>query len=85
MNAEEVTRLIREGLPDAEVIVRSDDDTHFEAVVIADAFEGKSRIARHQMVYGTLGSLMGNEIHAMSIRAFTPAEREQRGGPQAPA
>lgn len=85
MNADDVTRLIREGLPGAEVQVRSDDDTHFEAVVIAAAFEGKSRIARHQLVYGTLGSLMGNEIHAMSIRALTPAEREQRGDPPAPA
>ena len=80
MNAEDVARLIKQGLPDAEVIVRSDDDTHFEAVVVSEDFAGKSRIARHQLVYATLGTLMGNEIHAMSIRAATPAERDEREG-----
>ncbi|MDX1480807.1 MAG: BolA/IbaG family iron-sulfur metabolism protein [Woeseiaceae bacterium] len=78
MNAEDVTRLIQQGLPDAEVTVRSDDGVHFEAVVVSEAFAGKSRIARHQLVYASLGALMGNEIHAMSIRAATPAERDQR-------
>ena len=74
MNPDAITSLIKEGLPGADVQVRSDDNTHFEAVVVSQAFAGKSRIARHQLVYGTLGSLMGNEIHAMSIRAHTPEE-----------
>ena len=74
MNPEEITRLIEDGLPGADVRVRSDDNTHFEAVVVAAAFEGKRAIARHQLVYACLGSLMGNEIHAMSIRAHTPDE-----------
>ena len=47
---------------------------HYAALVVTPAFEGKRPIARHQMVYQCLGSLMGNEIHAMSIRAHTPAE-----------
>jgi len=79
MNPEEIVRLIQGGLPDAEAQVRSDDNTHFEAVVVSPAFAGKTRIARHQMVYGTLGSLMGNEIHAMSIRAHTPEEWQRLG------
>lgn len=74
MNPDEITTLIEAGLPGADVHVQSDDNTHFQAVVVAAEFEGKSRIARHQLVYGTLGALMGNEIHAMSIRAHTPDE-----------
>ncbi|MGB5245822.1 MAG: BolA/IbaG family iron-sulfur metabolism protein [Woeseia sp.] len=74
MNPEEIERLISKGLPDAEVRVMSPDNTHFEAVIVAAEFEGKRPIARHQLVYRCLGSLMGNEIHAMSIRAHTPAE-----------
>jgi acid stress-induced BolA-like protein IbaG/YrbA len=80
MTPEDITQLISEGLPGAEVQVRSDDNTHYEAVIISGEFAGKSRIARHQLVYGTLGSLMGNEIHAMSIRAHTPEEWERLTG-----
>lgn len=80
MNPDDITRLIAEGLPGAEVRVASDDNTHFQAVVVSDAFAGKSRIARHQLVYGTLGGRMGNEIHAMSIRALTPDEWREQGG-----
>lgn len=74
MNPAEIERLINAGLPDATVRVMSPDNTHFEAVIVTDAFEGKRAIARHQMVYRCLGTLMGNEIHAMSIRAHTPQE-----------
>ncbi len=74
MDPEQVSKLIRDGLPGADVSVMSDDNTHFEAIVVSDAFAGKRPIARHQLVYGCLGKLMGNEIHAMSIRAHTPDE-----------
>ncbi len=77
MNPAEIERLIADGLPDAEVRVMSPDNTHFEAVIVTDAFEGKRAIARHQMVYRCLGTLMGNEIHALSIRAHTPSEWQQ--------
>ena len=74
MTADEVTQLIRTGLPDAEVRVLTDDDTHFEAVVVASQFEGRRPLQRHQLVYATLGPRMGREIHALSIQAFTPGE-----------
>jgi acid stress-induced BolA-like protein IbaG/YrbA len=74
MDSAEVARLIRAGLPDAEVHVASDDDTHFTARVVAEAFAGKRQLARHQLVYRTLGELMGREIHALSIEALTPEE-----------
>ena len=80
MTADEVTQLIRAGLPDAEVRVMTDDDTHFEAVVVALQFEGRRPLQRHQLVYATLGPRMGREIHALSIQAFTPGEwRDARG------
>ncbi len=74
MDPNEITRLLQDGLPDAEIRVLSDDNTHFETLVVSDAFAGKRLLARHQLVYQCLGSLMGNEIHAMSIRAHTRQE-----------
>lgn len=74
MEPSEITGLIEAGLQNATVRVASDDNTHYEALVISDDFEGLRPIQRHQLIYKCLGSLMGNEIHAMSIRAFTPAE-----------
>jgi hypothetical protein len=47
---------------------------HFEAVVVAEAFRGKLPLARHRMVYATLGERMGGEIHALSLRTLTPDE-----------
>ena len=77
MNPEEVARLIRAGLPGAEVEVRSDDRTHFAARVIAREFANLRSLARHQLVYRALGELMGREIHALSIEALTPEELQQ--------
>lgn len=75
MNASTIEQLIRDGLPDAEVQVVGDDGVHFEAVVVTPAFDGKSKIARHRLVYQTLGTLMGNEIHALSLKTLTPTEQ----------
>lgn len=50
------------------------DGTHFEAVVVSEAFAGKSRVQRHQLVYQTLGERMRGEIHALSIKTWTPEE-----------
>jgi acid stress-induced BolA-like protein IbaG/YrbA len=77
MNPEEVARLIRAGLPGAEVEVRSDDQTHFAARIVAREFDGKRSLARHQLVYRALGERMGREIHALSIEALTPDEASQ--------
>lgn len=74
MNAAEVQSLIEAGLPGAQVRVSSPDDTHFEAVIVAPQFEGKRTIQRHQLVYGTLGALMGREIHALTMQVLSPQE-----------
>jgi acid stress-induced BolA-like protein IbaG/YrbA len=74
MNAAEVQSLIETGLPGAQVRVSSPDDTHFEAVIVAPQFEGKRTIQRHQLVYGTLGALMGRQIHALTMQVLSPQE-----------
>jgi acid stress-induced BolA-like protein IbaG/YrbA len=78
MEPAEIKALIESGMPDAVVSVSSDDNTHFEALVVSDAFSGKPPLARHKVVYECLGGLMGNEIHALSIRACTIAEWQRR-------
>jgi acid stress-induced BolA-like protein IbaG/YrbA len=50
------------------------DGAHFQAVIVSVAFEGKSRVARHQIVYGALGDRMREEIHALSMKTLTPVE-----------
>ena len=80
MDPIEVKRLIEAGFENATVQVLSDDRTHFQALVVAGEFGGLRRIARHQRVYQCLGSLVGNEIHALSIRALTPDEVDNEAG-----
>lgn len=81
MNPEQVTRIIEAGLAGAKAQVRSEDNVHFEAVVISPAFAGKRSVQRHQLVYATLGAAMGNEIHALALQVYTPDEfaGQQRG------
>ena len=50
------------------------DGQHFQAVIVAAAFDGRSRVQRHQLVYAALGERMREEIHALSMRTLTPAE-----------
>jgi acid stress-induced BolA-like protein IbaG/YrbA len=74
MNATQIQQLIEAGLPGARAQVQGEDGVHFEAIVVADAFRGKLPLARHRMVYATLGERMGGEIHALSLRTLTPDE-----------
>jgi acid stress-induced BolA-like protein IbaG/YrbA len=74
MNPQQIVELIQRGLPGSRASVTSGDNVHFEAVVIAPAFVGKRPLQRHQLVYATLGSAMGNEIHALALQVFTPEE-----------
>ena len=74
MNADLIRQLIETGLPGARAEVRGEDGVHFEATVICPAFAGKLPLARHRMVYATLGDRMGGEIHALQLRTLTPDE-----------
>jgi acid stress-induced BolA-like protein IbaG/YrbA len=55
------------------------DGQHFQALVVSPAFEGKSRVQRHQLVYKALGERMREEIHALSMQTLTPAEWKPNG------
>lgn len=72
--ASEIQRLIEQGLPCDTVIIEGDDGVHFSGIVVSAEFEGKMRVRQHQAVYATLGSLMGNEIHALQLQTYTPAQ-----------
>jgi acid stress-induced BolA-like protein IbaG/YrbA len=74
MDADTIRRMIEDGLPGARAQVQGDDGVHFEAVVVAEAFRGKLPLARHRMVYATLGELMGGAIHALALKTVTPDE-----------
>lgn len=74
MNAETIQQLIEQGLPGAKAVVEGPDGVHFEAVVVSEAFRGKLPLARHRLVYATLGERMGGEIHALALRTLTPEE-----------
>ncbi len=74
MEAAEIERLIKAGLPDAEVTIedlRGDGD-HYAAHVVSAEFEGKSRVQQHQLVYQALQGRMGNELHALALQTNAP-------------
>ncbi len=73
----DIQRYIADGL-DCQMVEVTGDGRHFEALVVSAAFEGKSRIARHQQVYRALGDRMRQEIHALSMRTLTPAEYQSQ-------
>jgi acid stress-induced BolA-like protein IbaG/YrbA len=74
MDTETIKNLIERGLPGAKVAVSGADGVHFEATVVAAVFAGKLPLARHRMVYATLGDLMGGAIHALALKTVTPEE-----------
>ena len=71
--AAEVQQFIADGLPCVHLFVEGDGQ-HFFATIVCAAFDGVSRIKRHQMVYQALGDKMRAEIHALSMKTLTPAE-----------
>lgn len=74
MTADQLKALIAAGLPCTHLEVDGDGH-HWYATVVSAEFDGKRAIARHQRVYATLGDkLQSNEVHALSIKAHTPAE-----------
>ncbi|TCK28676.1 BolA protein family transcriptional regulator [Ancylobacter aquaticus] len=74
MEAAEIERLIKEGLPGASVEIRdlAGDGNHYAATVIDESFRGKSRVQQHQMVYATLKGQMGGVLHALALQTNVP-------------
>ena len=74
MTADQLQQLIAAGLPCEHLEVEG-DGRHWFAPIVSPEFEGKRPIARHQRVYATLGErLKSDEVHALSMKTFTPAE-----------
>lgn len=70
----DIERMIKEALPDAEIVIedlRGDGD-HYSAHIISSAFEGKSRVQQHQIVYAALQGKMGGELHALALQTEAP-------------
>lgn len=72
ITAQELKNYIAQGLPCDHVVVQGEDGQHFEAVIVSPQFVGKNMVQQHQLVYQTLGDKMRAEIHALSMRTFTP-------------
>jgi acid stress-induced BolA-like protein IbaG/YrbA len=73
-----IQAMIERGLAGAQASVSSDDQVHFTATVVAPQFAGKLPLARHRLVYATLGEHMGGAIHALALTTLTPEEAGKR-------
>ena len=74
MDASEIERLIKAGIPDAQVSIRDlvGDGDHYAATVLAESFRGKTRVAQHQLVYAALKAEMGGALHALALQTGVP-------------
>jgi len=75
MAADDIARLIKEALPDAEVTIDdlAGDGDHYAATVVSSAFAGLPRVRQHQLVYQALQGRMGGELHALALTTKAPA------------
>ena len=79
METEAVANLIREGIPGAQATVTG-DGSHFEAVVVSEAFTGKTLIQKQRLVMATVRPQSeSGELHALSIKSFTPEQWAEQG------
>lgn len=78
MRPENIKDMIAAGLECEYLDVQGEDGTHFEAVIVSSAFEGKSLIEQHKLVYGTLGDNMKVNIHALSMKTLTPQQWQEQ-------
>lgn len=74
MSAQEIEKMIRESLPDAEVTIKdlAGDGDHFAAYVVSESFRGKTRVQQHKMVYDALRGNMGGVLHALALQTAVP-------------
>jgi len=77
MIADEVKARVEEAIVPSEVTARG-DASRMEVVVVSPVFEGVSRVKKQQLVYAAIAELIRNgALHAVTIRAYTPAERPE--------
>ena len=72
LKLEEIRNLIKEAIPDAEVIIQdlAGDENHYSATIKSKIFVGKSKIDQHKLVYKALKGKMGNELHALALNTM---------------
>jgi stress-induced morphogen len=82
MEGEEVKRLIRSSLPDADIELTDLTGTqdHYQARIISAGFVGKSPVEQHQLVYRALGEAMRGPIHALALKTYTPEAWKKLNG-----
>ena len=73
MTQEQIVSLIKESIPDSEVIIEDlkGDGDHYSATVISKSFIGKNKVEQHKLVYDSLKGKMGNELHALMLKTKT--------------
>ncbi len=77
MTPTEIETTLEQALPGCTVGVRdlTGGGDHFQIMVVSTAFEGKTLVEQHQIIYGILKEAMGSErIHALALKTYTPAE-----------
>jgi stress-induced morphogen len=74
MQPQDIERLIKERLPDAEVTIQdlAGDGDHYAATVVSETFRGKTRVQQHQIVYEALKGNMGGVLHALALQTKVP-------------
>jgi stress-induced morphogen len=84
ITAEEIESMILAALPDARVQVRdtTGGGDHYEAIIVSQAFVGKTRVNRHRLIYGALQDAMRERIHALALVTVTPEELQQEQASQ---
>ena len=75
MDARDIESMIKAAIPDAEVTIRdlAGDGDHYSAIVVSEAFRGKSRVQQHKLVYDALKAEMGGKLHALALQTGLPA------------
>lgn len=74
MEPEAVKKIIEAGIANSEAMVTADGNK-YTAIVVSDAFEGKTMVAEQKMVYALLNDyITRGDIHALTIKAYTPEE-----------
>ena len=84
ISLEQVKIMIKEQLPDAEVVVKdlTGGGDHLEAIVVSSEFEGKTKVKQHQLVYNSLNEALKSEaIHALALKTYTPQAWQNAGQP----
>ena len=83
VEAEDLEERIRQGVGDVSHMVVKDltgTKDHWEALVVSEAFSGKSPIEQHQMVYAALGELMAGPVHALALKTYSPESWAKQEG-----